>query len=119
MCLWQYQLVISCWLKNYWHLRLLVDGRLTFTCMYVGDHWRVWHYCHTCWCHRHIICSDRFYYVAMVKGIILVLLVAIVLTKFVKFTFGGEALRCTVELQVTVRGWIKMQCDAHTLYVTI
>ena len=61
-----------------------------------------------------LLCSyGEVYYSTLVSGY------SIVLTKFVKFTFGGEALHCTVELQVTVHGWIKMQCDAHTLYVTI
>ena len=36
-----------------------------------------------------------------------------------KFTFSGEAVCCTVELQVAVHGWVKVQCvgDAHTLYL--
>ena len=55
----------------------------------------------------------------MAKGIILLLLVATVLTDFMKFTFSGEAICCTVELQVAVHGWVKVQCvgDAHTSYL--
>ena len=56
----------------------------------------------------------------MAKGVILLLLVgSYSATDFVKFTFSGEAVCCTVELHVAVCGWVKAQNvgNAHNLYL--